>query len=64
VRLSDQIAAVPGLVRAEMQCRGLTYRDVATESGIKLMTVWNVVNGTVDPKLSTLVRLARWLEGG
>lgn len=62
VTLPDAIAAVPARVRSEMDRRGLSYRDLAGESGISLNTAWRVAQGSVDPRLSTVVALARWLE--
>jgi transcriptional regulator with XRE-family HTH domain len=60
--LAESIAAIPGRVYAEMTRRDLSYRDVAAETGLSLSVLYRLVQGSVDPSMSTLVVLARWLD--
>jgi transcriptional regulator with XRE-family HTH domain len=60
--LAESIAAIPGRVYAEMTRRDLTYRELAADAGVGLTTAYRIVQGTGDPRMSTLVQLARWLD--
>ena len=60
--LAEAIAQLPARVRGEMTARRLTYRDVARGAGVPLNTVHKLTVGAQDPRMSTLIKLAYWLE--
>jgi transcriptional regulator with XRE-family HTH domain len=54
--------ALPGRVRDTMLRHELTYRDVAAGTGLSVSAVYRLANGVGDPRQSTIVDVARWLD--
>ena len=62
VRLSKQLDTLPAEVRAARLQRGLSHRQAATEMGVAYADLCRFENGKKDPQLSTIKKLAAWLE--
>ena len=60
--LVDDMAAVPALVRAKRERRGLSYRDLAALTGVSTSLLHRYEHGQSEPTLSNLVKLVRWLR--
>ena len=48
-------------LRAIREGRGKSYRQLAKASGVNLSTIFRIESGALDPRLSTLEKLAKAL---
>lgn len=58
------LTALPDDCRATREARGLSYRAAAAELAMTAADLHRFEHRRGDPKLSTLLRVARWIEQG
>ena len=60
LEVSQVIARLAGDVSGTRHARGLSLRDLATETGVSLAMLSRIERGKT-PDAASLIRLARWL---
>lgn len=60
--LVEWLEALPAIVRAERERRGLSYRAAADELGIAYPDLHRLEHGKGNPRMSTLLMIAQWMD--
>lgn len=56
------LEALLSLVREERERRGISYRAWESESGVSFNVLFRIMENSIDPRLSTVIKLAKWLD--
>jgi transcriptional regulator with XRE-family HTH domain len=62
--INDAAMIVPAQIRAARALLGWKQTDLATHSGVSVMSIKNIERGATDPRASTLTALQSALERG
>lgn len=48
-------------IREVRESQKLSQMDIAVKTGLSLITIWNIENGTKEPRISTLTKISKAL---